>query len=144
MLSVEYEEPRDQGPCPCCGGRTTSLTRFVHKDGKAHAVYLATFSDNHPEKTVSLAVGAGQWGEGTSATERVAIALQLRHYNDGFAVSVVDGSESPSPTAAFLGRSLSREEALAHPLIKEVFKLTDHMVLEDEPIRTYLASRGDA
>ena len=144
MLTIEYEAPRDQGPCPCCGGRTTSLTRFVHKDGDAHAVYLATYSDNHQEKLVSIAAGIGEWGDGTTAEDRVAFAMQLRCNNDGFAVSVIDGSASPWPAAAFLGRLLTREEALANPLIQEAFHLTDHIVLEDEPIKAYLAPRSDA
>jgi hypothetical protein len=116
----------------------------VHKDGNAHAVYLATFSDNHPERIVSIATGIGEWGEGTSPKDRVAIAMQLRCNDEGYAVSVIDGSDSPWPTAEFLGRRLTRTEALANPLIKEVFHLTDHMVLEDEPIKAYLAARGDA
>jgi hypothetical protein len=141
MLSFEFEAPREQAPCPCCGGRTTALTRFVHKDGDAHAVYLATFSNNHPEKVVSLAAGLGDWGEGASPNDRVAFAMQLRRTATGFAVAVVDGSTSPWSGAAFLGRLLSREEALGHPLIGEAFHVTDHIVQEDEPIREYLGGR---
>jgi hypothetical protein len=33
---------------------------------------------------------------------------------------------------------LDREEALAHPRIKDVFHITDHMVEDDPIIRTYL------
>lgn len=143
MLSFEFEPPREQDPCPCCGGRTTALTRFVHKDEDAHAVYLATFSGNHPEKVVSLAVGLGEWGEGATTNDRVAFAMQLRCTAAGFAVAVVDGNTSPWSGAAFLGRLLSREEALAHPLIREAFHLTDHIVEEDEPIREYLEAVSD-
>ena len=144
MLTIEFEAPRDQSPCPCCGGRTTALTRFVHKDGDAHAVYLATYSDNHPEKVVSIAAGLGEWGDGTTPKDRVAFAMQLRCGEDGYAVSVLDGEHSPWTNAEFLGRLLSREEALKHPLIREAFHLTDHIVLEDEPIKSYLSASSDA
>jgi hypothetical protein len=40
--------------------------------------------------------------------------------------------------AAILGRVLSREEALAHPRIKEVFHITDHIFAEDAPVKKYL------
>jgi hypothetical protein len=33
---------------------------------------------------------------------------------------------------------LDREAALAHPLIDEVFHITDHAVLEDLPLKAYL------
>jgi hypothetical protein len=144
MLRIEFEEPRDQGPCPCCGGKTTSLTRFVYKDGDAHAVYLASYSDNHPEKLVSVAAGIGGWGDGTTPSDRVAFALQLQLAGENFAVTVVDGDSSAWSNAAFLGRSLSRSEALAHPLIKEAYHLTDHMVVEDRAIVEYLSPSGDA
>jgi hypothetical protein len=144
MLTIEFESPREQGPCPCCGGRTTALTRFVHKDGNAHAVYLASYSDNHPEKVVSIAAGIGEWGDGTSPSDRVAFALQLRCKDNSYAVSVIDGNESPWTNAAFLGRLLSRAEAMAHPLVTEAFHLTDHMVLEDNPIIGYFSANGDA
>jgi hypothetical protein len=144
VLSFEFEPPREQGLCACCGGRIIALTRFVHRDGDAYAVYLATFSDNHQEKVVSLVAGLGDWGEGTTAVDRVAIAMQLRCTDTGFAVAVVDGSSTPWSGAAFLGHSLTREEALAHPFVDDAFHLTDHIVVEDEPIRKYLEGRENA
>jgi len=143
MLSFEFETPRDQGPCPCCGGNTTALTRFVHKDGDAYAVYLASYSDNHPERVVSLIAGLGEWGEGTTPAARVAIAMQLRNTATGYAVAVIDGSASPWANATFLGHLLSREEAMASPQIGAALHLTDHIVSQDQPIIQYL-SQGDA
>lgn len=143
MLSFELEAPREQDPCPCCGGRTTALTRFVHKDGNAYAVYLASFSDNHPDRVVSLVAGLGEWGDGTTPADRIAIAMQLRCTATGYGVAVIDGLDSPWANATFLGRLLSREEALASPSVADAFHLTDHIVLEDEPIIQYL-QRSDA
>jgi hypothetical protein len=110
----------------------------VHKDGNAHAVYLASYSDNHPDRVVSIAAGLGPWGDGAMPEDRVAFALQLRNGPASFSVAVVGPVQSPWANAAFLGRTLTREEALSHPLVSEAFHLTDHMVLEDEPIRRYL------
>jgi hypothetical protein len=141
MLSIEYEPPRDQGPCPCCGGRTVSLTRFVYKSGNAHAVYLATYSDNHPQKLVSIAAGIGGWGYGSTPDDRVTFSMELKRSTEGFAVSVINSTDSPWPAASFLGRPMTRDEALASPLIREAFHLADHIVLEDEPIKSYLAAQ---
>ena len=51
MIEIELTEP-NKSTCECCGGITTSLTRFVYKDGDAFAIYYVTFSDNHPESAV--------------------------------------------------------------------------------------------
>lgn len=138
MLTIEYEPAKESEPCPCCGGKTTSLTRFVHRNGDAHAIYYAKFTDNHPERVVVATVSLGEWGEGTTPEQRVAFALELRSDEANFKVSVTDAESSPWREAKIIGRTLNRNEALVHPLIKEAFHITDHMVSEDAPIKEYL------
>jgi hypothetical protein len=54
---------------------------------------------------------------------------------------VLDAAKSPWAHSAFIGRTLDRAEALAHPWLPEVFHITDHMVQEDVPLREYLEGR---
>jgi len=137
MLTIEFaESPRPTG-CECCGGATTTLTRFVHNDGDAHAIYYARFSDNHPQQTVSLAIGLGDWGEHADPRSRIAFALELRHVGDRFEIMVVDRERCPWKDTVVLGVMLDREDALKHPRIREVFHITDHIVAEDPAIRNY-------
>jgi hypothetical protein len=137
-ITIEFEPPRESGPCECCGGTTTSLTRFVYKDGDAHAIYHARFSSNHPERIVKAAVSIGEWGEGSNPGQRTAFALELRAGAENYEVHVCDAAASPWSSADSLGPMLDREPALAHPLIDEVFHITDHAVLEDQPLKAYL------
>src|SRR5262249_1670878 len=120
------------------------LTRFVYSDGDAHAVYYAAFSDNHPDRIVSVVVSLGEWGEGATPEKRLAFALRIRSADTEFQVTVVDAAESPWTDAAFLGRMLDRDEALKHPWIGEVFHITDHIVTEDQDVRSYLDGTADA
>jgi hypothetical protein len=138
MLTFEFEPPSNSGPCECCGGQTTSLTRFVYKDGDAHAVYFARFSDNHAERLVLATVSLGSWGDGTTPDQRVAFALQIRAACSQYEVAVLDADGSPWRDVALIGRTLSRAEALAHPWLPEVFHITDHMVVDDAPLKAYL------
>jgi hypothetical protein len=137
-ITIDFEPPRESGPCECCGDTTTSLTRFVYKDGHAHAIYYARFSTNHPERLVKAAVSIGEWGEGSNPAQRTAFALELRAGPDNYEVQVCDAASSPWSDATLLGPMLDREPALAHPLIDEVFHITDHAVLEDRPLKSYL------
>ena len=73
---IEFEEP-EESVCDCCGGATTSLTRFVTRDGDAFAVYFAKFSNNHPEGWVSVLVGLGDWSEDTDSSQRTAFAFRI-------------------------------------------------------------------
>jgi Mrp family chromosome partitioning ATPase len=138
MLSIEFEPENQSEPCECCGGKTTSLTRFVYNDGDAYAVYYAKFSNNHPERVVVATVSLGEWGEGSTPDQRVAFALELRNSENEYQVGLIDAQFSPWQDAKTIGRTLSRDEALAHPLVKEAFHVTDHMVTDDAPIHEYL------
>lgn len=138
MLSFEFNPPKECEPCSCCGGRTTLLTRFVYKDGDAHAIYYVRFSNNHTERSVLATVSLGEWGEGTSPEQRVAFALQLRSAPTEYEVEVLNSAHSPWREAKVIGRTLDREEALKHPFLPEVFHITDHMVVEDKVLKAYL------
>jgi hypothetical protein len=144
VLTIELADKVESEPCPCCGGRTTSLTRFVYSDGDAHAVYYASFSDKHTDRIVSVALSLGEWGEGSTPEDRVAFALRIRLVASDYQVMVCDAKQSLWHDATFLGRMLDRKEALKHPWIKEVFHITDHIVTEDPAVRDYLDGDHDA
>jgi hypothetical protein len=143
-ITIEFSDRIEGDPCPCCGGRTTRMTRFVYCDGDARAVYYGAFSNNHPDRYVSLAISLGEWGEGATPDARLAFALRIRSTEAEFQVMVVDAAESPWRDVAFLGRMLDRKEALQHPWIEEVFHITDHIVSEDHDVRDYLNGNAAA
>jgi hypothetical protein len=137
MLSFEFEPPNESGVCSCCGGKTTALTRYVFKDGDAYAIYYVRFSTNHPERFAVATISIGEWGEGSTPEQRVAFAFELRTTNNEYQVGLIDSAHSPWREAKTIGRTLDREEALKHPLLSEVFHITDHMVVEDKELKAY-------
>jgi len=137
VLTFEFANPT-RSRCECCGGVTTALTRYVYQDGDAHAVYYARFGDRHDPRVIETVVSIGGWGQGTGPWDRVAFPLRLRALATEYQVTVVDARESPWQGVQLLGRMLDREEALAHERLPEVFHITDHMVVEDQPIRDHL------
>ena len=137
MLTFKFESP-DTSQCECCGGQTTVLTRFVYRDGDAHAVYYARYSDNYPDRVVTVTISLGEWGKGANPDQRVAFALEIHSTENEYQIGLIDAERSPWREAKILGRTLDRSEALAHPLVNEVFHITDHIVAEDTPIHEYL------
>ena len=133
---IEFCEPAYHD-CECCGHRTTRLTRFVTRDGAAFAAYYAHFSDGPDHDDVQLLVGFGPWGEDAPPEARSAIAFALWNSEESFNVRVMDADCWPTD---YLGRRLSRDEALASPWKQEAFDLSDHIVLCDQPIVDYLNS----
>lgn len=138
MLNIEFEPQNQIEACQCCGGQTTTLTRFVYNDNNAYAVYYAKFANNHPERVVVATVSLGEWGEGSTSDQRVAFALEIRVSETEYQVTLIDADSSPWQSAQTIGHTLNRDEALAHPLVKEAFHVIDHMVNDDLPVREYL------
>ena len=88
-----------------------------------------------------MVISLGEWGEDSDPNQRRAFALDLRVTDERYEVMVRDASDCPWQKATVLGRILDREEALRDPYLKEVFHVTDHVVMEDEPLKMYLDAR---
>ena len=138
MLTIEFDEPIHSDQCERCGGRATRLTRFVSWNDEAYAVYYAEFTDNHPDGVVAAFLILGNWDEDAVPMDRVAFGLNLVAKEDGFGVIVVDAADTPWADSRQAGTKLTRENALKHPRIKEVFHITDHIFEEDKPIIEFL------
>jgi hypothetical protein len=133
MLEIEFEEPATS-VCDCCGGQTTRLTRFVTQDGDAFAVYYASFSKSHPEKGLVGIVSLGEWGQEEIPESRVAFAFEMWADETNYNVGILDADRSHWADAEIIGRKLSREAALQHEWLEEVFHITDHMTDDDPEI----------
>lgn len=116
---------------------TTSLTRFVYRDGDAFAVYYAMFSDNHPESAVTGVISIGDWQSDKVPDVRVAFPFVLWQDENAYNISLIDGRESPWHDVEILGKMLDRAEALEHPWINEVFDITDHITEDDPEVMNY-------
>jgi hypothetical protein len=141
LLTLRLEPPR-QGVCGCCGGRTTSLVRFVFRDGAPYAVYYAAFAENHPEDGVRALVSLGDWSAEGSPERRTAFSLCLVLSPAGYHVDLLAGKDSLWRTATLVGRLLSRAEALVHPLVNEALQIADEMVAQDPEVRDYLGPQA--
>ena len=138
MIAIEFEPPTIK-LCECCGSETVSLTRFVYKDGDAHAVYYAQYSRGHETDRINVIVSLGEWGNSATPNDRLAFPFRLWASEDNYNVALVDAAASPWSHVTFRGRLLDRTEALAHPWHNEVFHITDHMVSDDPEIKAFLS-----
>jgi len=138
MISLELGTTHNPFACSCCGETSVNLSGFVYRGGDARAVYWAGMTSGHEKRVIEVAVGIGEWGDGTSPDDRIGFVLTLWAEGSQPNVTIVSPDESRWSTIALIGRILPRDEALRHPLIKEVFHITDHLLTDDPRIRTYL------
>lgn len=138
IISLELGTTHNPVGCPCCGKTSVNLSGFVYRDGNARAVYWAGMTAGHEKRVIEVAVGIGEWGDGTSPEDRVGFVLMLWADGSQPNVTIVSPDESRWDDLSLIERILPREEALQHPFIKEVFEITDHLVTDDPRIRTFL------
>jgi hypothetical protein len=138
-LEIELSPPNLYGPCECCGGTSVRLTRFVHRDGDAHAVYYAAYANNHPEHELHMLVSIGEWGEGSEPSQRDAFFCRLRATDDAYELMLEDAATSPWSDAEIVGKLLSQDEARAHQRKTEVFEIADEAVMSDPQVKGFFA-----
>ena len=88
---------------------------------------------------MSVLISIGDWGDDASTTDRQSFYVRIRLRDGAYEVGVYDSELSPWGEIEILGRTLDRPEALAHPRIKDIFHVTDHIVAEDQPIIEYFS-----
>ena len=128
--------------CGCCSAPVQRTWNFVHSDGSPHAVYFAN-SYHHRDQghETWIDVIMGSWGTGDHSD----------HVTFGCRVGDVENSTAPAATAVqacldgtageIHGRTLSREEALAHPWLSGFWAVVDHVLEHDPVVRAHLYSR---
>ncbi|WP_291148705.1 hypothetical protein [Flavobacterium sp. UBA7680] len=135
MIRIEFEEPSIE-ICKCCNNEIVKLTRFVHKDEDAFALYYLKFTKGHEDKLVTGIISIGDWETDDEPKNRFAFPFRIWTDETDYQVGLMDREESPWKQD-LLGSILDRKEALEHPWIDEVFHITDHIVTEDKIVIEY-------
>jgi hypothetical protein len=148
-MTHEYEiETSDPSisRCDCCAGLTVRLTRFVHRDGDAFAIYYAAYSNNHPDNELAMLVSLGEWGEDSEPRQRAAFYCRVRPTEDSYEVMLADAAQSRWGDVEIIGEKLTREAALRHPWKATAFEVLDEAFVQDRVLRGFIhrAHCGDA
>jgi hypothetical protein len=120
--------------CRHCG-KVYSVSRgSVYDDGSPFALYIAGMHGCQGDPVVALAVAVK-----TSAGETPsAITLQVQPSETEFQMRIVAPDNSPWKSHTYLGRMLTREEALASPLRETFFRIADIVVTENPEVNSFL------
>lgn len=135
MFQFEEKKVTDYGPCECCGDLSQLASGMVRRDYEPYAAYQVHWTTHQVARHgAEFYVILGQWGDGTTAADRFAVALHFFIEPDRCGFAVVDAGATPMTSHPLVGRALSRESVINTPLAREVFNLVDAIWLEDENI----------
>jgi hypothetical protein len=143
ILSLELGEQIADIGCSCCGGRHKSAYGFIYKDGDAYSLYYATLHTGHQEPSVGLTLSVGNWSDHNALEERQWIFLRVWPSEEEFKMEVLEPQLSQHYDSQSLGRALTREVALASPLLQEFFEVADYIIMNDPAVNSYLEASGE-
>ena len=134
-LRIEPGESHDS-ICDCCGQQSRTVSGFVYRGDEAAAAYFVQWTvggvDSHGAHFDLI---IGKWGDGTTPSDRSAVALEFRRTEQGPAFMVIDASQRPAGRSDLAGRALSRDAVVGTPLGKLAFDLVDAVWVHDSRIR---------
>src|SRR5262245_10798962 len=109
QLEVEPDGSADFGPCACCGNNSRRVWGFVRTPTAALACYFVhwTLTRVH-DHGANFDLILGRWGEGSSARDRVLVALEYRLLESGPGFMVIDAGTRPAASSDLVGRPRSR------------------------------------
>ncbi len=139
MASYEIELPEpSRSLCDCCGGLSVRMTRFVLRNDAPYAVYCAAYSNHRSHRELAMLVSLGEWGEGSTPSQRSAFYCRIRPSGDSYELMLGDAARSSWADDERVGAKLSREQALAHPMKSIAFGLIDDVFHKDPSLRGFL------
>jgi len=143
MFQLEETRVVDNGPCECCGASSRLATGMVRLNDEPYAIYQVHWTSNQVVKHgAEFYVILGEFGEGTTAADKFAVALHFFVEPDRFGFSVVDADKTAISSHPLVGRALPRADVIDKPLAKEVFDLIDAIWLNDGNIAEIRNSVG--
>lgn len=123
------ERTENARPCLDCGGSFPHITGFVSSADGPAAVYFAS-THTHAGHAARIDVTLGTWGAEPPRDDHVTFSCELRLAG----ARAVDAPVSLSDAPAILGRMLTREEALAHPLVEDFWAVVDTIAEQDPAV----------
>jgi hypothetical protein len=140
-MQVEPTESRDCGPCECCGTQTRRVWGFVHSSAGTAAAYFVQWAVGRVADHGALFdLILGRWGDGTTARDRVLVALDYRLTDCGPAFMVIESVGRPAAESDQIGRALARTEVVGQPIAEAAFTVADAVLAQDARVKKLLGS----
>jgi hypothetical protein len=135
-LTIEPTGAKELEPCPCCGNTTRRVWGFAHRGARTEAAYFVEWISGAVRRhgaTFDLIVG--QWGDGATAADRIAVTVAFRQTVRGPEFMVIDSGHRPHAESELVGRALDRRDVLETPVATCAFAIVDAIWLQDDRIR---------
>lgn len=134
--TIEFDGGNDFGPCDCCGNVSRTVRGYLHREtGDTEAAYLVQWTlGNVEEHGANFDLIIGEWGEGTTKSDRRAVAMKLRWIEGEPQLMFIDAASRPVAESDLVGGALTREDVIGTSIAQQAFDIIDEIWLYDPRI----------
>lgn len=133
MITSIRVEPANDSRHDAADGAWRTVWGYVFSENGPRAVYYVRWNDT-ALREAEFVVSVGEWGEGSGPHERSCTVLVGQKYEGRLALMLVDAAFSSFADQSFLGAMKGAEEVRGSELAREVFRILDEVLVQDERV----------
>lgn len=139
-ISIEPDGSNDTGICECCGHSTRTVWGYAHANDCTLAAYFVQWTPGHiSDHGANIDLIIGDWGEGTTAKQRYAVALAYRLLESGPGMMATDAGTRPVAESPLVGQALRREDVIGSDVVSQhCFAIADAVLDHDDRVAELL------
>ncbi len=132
-IRVAPDKSNDSGPCDCCGKMSRTVWGYVHVDGAARAIYYVHWTLGEvPRHGANIDLLLGEWGDGTTPEQRVALSLVYRVGQAGPEFASIDPHGRPHTLTGLAAHLVPGRHVLGNRVGADAYAIL-HAVLGQDP-----------
>lgn len=140
IIEFEIDEIKAfEKPCSCCNNAGFTTTGVIIINGNVFGMYNSSWVDGIKHREVLIIITHGDINEDGNYSNNITVCMKTRLINWESEFMMIDGKDIPFNKKEYLGKVLSRKEALEHKLSDLFFRIGDKIVNQDSEINAYLS-----
>ncbi len=129
--TIELTGQADFPACPCCGVPARRVWGNLIDDAGTTAYVVQWAPGNIATHAAAFGLVFGPWGDGSSAADRVHVALDYRRVGGKPQLVVIDAATSPIDARPLAAKLLTAAEVSQHPVAPLVTRYVDQIWARD-------------
>jgi hypothetical protein len=110
---------------------TSRVWGYVYRFDEALAAYFVEWTPGHDATQAYFDLIVGKWGDETHVSDRQAVSLEFRKFENGPQFMVIDATDRSVATSTLISKALNRADVIGTQLASEIFAICDVIFLED-------------
>src|SRR5258708_10971922 len=132
-IQVQPDKSKDFGPCECCGAMSRTVWGYLSEGGASRAVYYVQWTLGQvPRHGANIDLLMGEWGDGTTPDQRVAVSLVYRVGQRGPEWASIDADHRPHAGSGLAAQAIKGRHVMGNPVAADAYAFM-HAILGQDP-----------